>query len=76
MFGAYVRAGLTIVIAVFSAALLEYILPFFMPFLGAEDSLMYRSFDWLGENALMLMLAAVAAAVLARAYVESTPGVR
>jgi len=76
MFGAYVRGGLTVVVAVFSAALVEYIVPFFLPFLGPQESLLYRSFDWLGTNALLIMLVAVAAGVLARATVEANPGVR
>ena len=76
MFGAYVRGALTIVVAVFSAALLEYLTPFFLPFVGAEGSLLYRSFDWLGGNALLIMLVAIAAGVLARAAAESNPGVR
>jgi hypothetical protein len=76
MFGAYVRGGLTVVISVFAAALLEYLTPFFLPFLGPEESLLYRSFDWLGTNALLIMLVAVAAGVLARATVEANPGVR
>lgn len=73
MFGAYVRGGLTVVVAVFAAALLEYITPLFLPFLGAQDTLLYRSFNWLGTNALLIMLVAIAAGVLARATVESNP---
>ena len=76
MFGRYVRGALTIVVAVFSAALLEYLTPFFLPLVGPEESLLYRSFDWLGGNALLIMLVAVAAGVLARAAAESNPGVR
>ena len=76
MFGRYVRGGLTIVVAVFSAALLEYLTPFFLPFVGPEEGLLYRSFDWLGTNALLIMLVAVAAGVLAGAAAESNPGVR
>lgn len=76
MFGAYIRAALTVVIAVFTAALLEYVIPFFLPYVGPEDGLLYQSFDWLTEYAVMLMLAAVAAGVLARASVESSAGVR
>jgi hypothetical protein len=76
MFGAYGRAGLTIPIAVFAAGFLQYITPFFLPFMGPESSLLYRSFDYLGGNALIIMIVAVAAGVLARATVESNPGVR
>ena len=76
MFGAYVRGGLTIGVAVLAAALLEYMIPFLLPYQGAEDSLLYQSFDFLASNALFIMLIAVAAGVLARAVVESSPGVR
>lgn len=76
MFGRYARAALTIPVAVVSAGILEFITPFFLPYVGAESSLLYRSFDWLGSNALLLMLVAVAAGVLAGAVAESTPGVR
>ena len=76
MFGAYGRGALTIPVAVFSAAFLEYLTPFFLPFVGAEGSLLYRSFDWLGGNALIIMIVAIAAGVLARAAAESNPGVR
>ena len=46
------------------------------PFVGPEEGLLYRSFDWLGTNALLIMLVAVAAGVLAGAAAESNPGVR
>lgn len=76
MYGAFARGGLEVVIAVFAGALLEYLTPFFLPFVGPESSLIYRSFDWLGSNAVLIMLVAVAAGVLARAAAESNPGVR
>lgn len=74
MFGAYARAGLTIGVAVLSAAILEYLIPFFLPYQGPESSLLFRSFSFLAENALFIMLIAVAAGVLTRAVVESGPG--
>lgn len=76
MFGAYVRGGLTIGVAVLAAALLEYIVPFLLPYQGPESGLLYRSFSFLGENALFIMLVAIAAGVLARSVVESGPGGR
>jgi hypothetical protein len=75
MFGRYARAALAIPIAVVCAGILEYILPFFLPFM-AKGGLLYRSFDWLGSNSLLLMLVAIAAGVLAGAAAESNPGVR
>jgi len=74
MYGALIRAGLTVVIAVFAGGLVEWLVPFFLPYQGGESTLMYQSFAWLGENAMFVMLAAVAAGVLARATVESNLG--
>ena len=74
MFGAYVRAGITIAVAVLAAAILGFLIPFFMPFMGPEDELLYQSFEALEEWALFIMLAAVAAGVLARSVVESGVG--
>lgn len=76
MFGAFIRAGLAIPIAVLISGILQYTVPFFLPYLGAEDELLYQSFNYIGGNALFIMLAAIAAGVLARAYVESSAGVR
>ena len=76
MFGAYARAALTIPVAVLMGGLLEFVIPFFLPLLGSEDSLLYSSFDFLAGYGVFIMLVAVGAGVLARAYVESTPGVR
>jgi len=75
MFGAYIRAAITIGVAVLSAAILQFLVPFFLPFLGPETSLLYRSFNGIAENALLIMLVAVGAALIARAVVESS-GVR
>jgi hypothetical protein len=76
MFGAYARAALSVPIAVLLGGILEYALPFFLPLMGSENTMLYRSFDFLTEYGIFLMLLAVGAGVLARAYVESTPGVR
>jgi len=73
MFGAYVRGGATIVIAVLVGALLQFIVPMFLPYLGPDDSLLVQSFSALAENAVFIGLIAVAAGVLARAVVESNP---
>ena len=74
MFGAYLRAALTIGVAVLSAAILQFIVPFFLPYQGAESSMLYNAFSTISDNALLLMLAGIAAGVLARSVVES--GVR
>jgi hypothetical protein len=76
MFGAYARAALAVPIAVLLGGILEYALPFFLPLMGSEQTMLYRSFDFLTEYGIFVMLLAVGAGVLARAYVESTPGVR
>ena len=75
MFGAYARAALAIPIAILFGGLVEFIVPFFLPLMGPETGMLYRSFDFLTEYGLFIMLVAIGAGVLARAYVESTPGV-
>jgi len=75
MFGRYFRAPIEIGIAVLSAAILNFVVPFFLPFLGPEDSFLYQSFAAVANNALFIMLVAVAAGVLAAAVTESS-GVR
>ena len=74
MFGAYIRAALTVGVAVLGAAVLQFMVPYFLQFQGESDSLLYRSFEGLAENALFIMLVAIAAGVLARAVVESNMG--
>ena len=76
MFGAYGRAALAIPVAVLMGGFLEFVLPFFLPFMGSEETMLYRSFDFLTDYGVFIMLIAVGAGVLARSYVESTPGVR
>ena len=76
MFGAYGRAALEIPIAVLMGGILEFVLPFFLPLMGSEETMLYRSFEFLTQYGMFLMIVAVGAGVLARAYVESTPGVR
>lgn len=71
MFGAYARAAATIAFSVLAAAVLQFIVAPFLDFLGPTDSLLYRSFDGLAENALLIMLIAVGAGVIARAVTES-----
>jgi hypothetical protein len=71
MFGAYVRAAATLAFATLIAAVLQFVLAPFLDYLGPESSLLYRSFSGLAENALFIMVLAVAAGVLARAVEES-----
>jgi hypothetical protein len=76
MFGAYIRAVLTIGVAVLAAAILDVVGGFLLPYQGTSDNLLYRSFAGVIDNALFIMLLAIGAAVLARAVVESNAGVR
>jgi len=74
MFGPYLRAALTIGVAVLAAAILRFIVPFFLPFLGPTDGLLYQSFSAVSANGLLIMLVAVAAGVLAAAVKRSRVG--
>lgn len=76
MFGAYIRAVLTIGGAVLAAAILDAVGGFLLPYQGAEGSLLYRSFAGIIDNALFIMLIAIGAGVIARAVTESDAGVR
>ena len=74
MYGVLLRAPLYAGAAVLIGGVLEFIMPFILPFLGPQDAMLYRSFDAIAEYGLLIMLAAVAAGVLARAVVESNVG--
>jgi len=76
MFGDYIRGAITIGIAVVCALILQFIVPFLLPYQGPEDELLYQSFSSLADNALFIMLLAVAAAVMAGAIRQSGRGVR
>jgi hypothetical protein len=76
MFGAYLRAALTVGVAVLSGAILNFIVPFLLPYQGPEDGMLYQAFAAVANNGLFLMLVAVAAGVLAAAVKESGAGVR
>jgi len=76
MFGRYFRAAITVGIAVLSAAILNFVVPFLLPYQGPQDSMLYQSFAAVADNSLFLMLVAVAAGVLAAAVKESNAGVR
>jgi len=55
---------------------LSFIGLFFLPYLGPTDGLLYRSFNGILDNALLIFLIGIGAAVIARAVVESNAGVR
>ncbi len=76
MWGGYIRAVLTVGVAVLASAILQFIVPFLLPYQGPEDSMLYQGFSAVAENALFIMLAAIGAALLARAVTESNAGVR
>jgi hypothetical protein len=71
MWGAYLRAAATLAFAVLAAAVLQFIVSPLLGFLGPESSLLYRSFNGLAQNALLIMALAVGAGVIARAVTES-----
>lgn len=74
MFSTYLRAGINIGFAVLLAAILGFVLQFFIPMMGPEDGLLRATFAALNEWMLFLMIAAVLAAILARAVVEGSAG--
>lgn len=76
MFGAYARAAVAVPVAILIGGIVEYAIPFFLPLMGSESGMLYSSFDFLSQNSIFLFLVAIGAGVLARAYVESTPGAR
>lgn len=76
MFGAYIRAVLTIGVAVLAAAILETVGGFLLPHVGAQGGYLHTAFSGVIDNALLLMLAGIGAALIARAVVESKSGVR
>ena len=71
MFSAYIRAALSIGAAVLVGGLLEFIVPFMLPYQGAEGDLLYDVFAATADHGLLVMVIAVAVGLLARATVES-----
>lgn len=76
MFGAYIRAALTIGVAVLAAAILETVSGFLLPHVGPEGGYLHNAFSGIVDNALFIMLLGIAAAIVARAVAESQSGVR
>lgn len=77
MYGAYVRAATTVGASVLMAAILRFVMPYLLPIVAApgveqtDQTMLYRSLAAVTNNVLLIMLAAIAAGVLARAVVES-----
>ena len=71
MFSAYLRNAVNLAFAVLLAAILGFLIQFFLPYMGPQDGLFYQSFTALEQWALFLMIAAVLASILVRAVVES-----
>ena len=76
MFAAYIRAAITLGIAVVVGVLLQMLVPPFLAFQGPEDGLLYQSFEAVAEYGILLMVTAIGVGLLARAVVESNVGVR
>lgn len=71
MYGAYIRGGITSAAVALIGAVLSFVLPYLLPHLGPEDELIYQLFNTLGNNFILVGLAAVGAGVLAAAVTES-----
>ena len=76
MFGAYLRATITVGIAVLSASILTMMLNFFLPLIGDEGGYLYDIFAGVSDYALFIMLLGIAAGIIARSVFESDAGVR
>ena len=74
MFSRFLRGGVNLVFAVLLAAILSFVLAFFIPMMGPEDSLLRGSFEALDNWMLFLMIGAVLASILAGALVEGNVG--
>lgn len=74
MFGAYLRGALNLALGALVGALLSYALGLFLPYMGAESSILYRSFEGVANNATLVMILAAIVTVLARANVERRLG--
>ena len=70
MFASYMRAAVNLAFAVLLAAILGFVLQFFIPMMGPEETLLRRSFESLHTWMLFLMIAAVLASVLFRSVIE------
>lgn len=70
MFTSYMRGAVNLAFAVLLAAILGFVLQFFIPMMGPEETLLRASFESLHDWMLFLMIVAVLASVLFRSVVE------
>lgn len=73
MFSAYVRGALNVGAAVLVGAILQFIVPYLLPYQGDSDSLLYSSFEAISENAILIMLVAVGFTLIVQASIERNP---
>jgi len=70
MYGAYIRSVLYIGGAVLLSAIISIVATPLLAFQGPTDSLLYESFAFVIDEALLLMLLSIALGLVARASVE------
>jgi len=74
MLGAFVRAAATLAVGGFAGALLSWLVGQFLPFLGPQSGLLYRSFAGIADNAVLIIILSGIVTLLARANVERRLG--
>jgi hypothetical protein len=74
MLPTYFRAGINLAFAVLLAAILGFVLKYFIPLMGPPDSLLRSSFAALETWILFLMIVAILAGVLVRAVIQGSLG--
>lgn len=74
MLSTYFRGGVTLAFGVLLAAILSFVLQFFIPLMGPEGSLLRSSFEALDTWMLFLMIVAVLGSIIMRAIVEGSLG--
>jgi hypothetical protein len=76
MWGAYIRAVLTIGMIAIGSAVMRAVAPYLLQYQGAPDSLLYRTFAGIIDYIFVLGLLAIGVTLIARAVTESQVGVR
>lgn len=74
MFSTYLRAAVNLAFAVLLMAILGFVLQFFIPGMGPEDSMLRQTFEAIRSWGLFLMIVAVLFGIVYRAVVESRVG--
>lgn len=74
MLSTYFRGAVTLGFGVLLAAILGFVLQYFIPMMGPEDSLLRSSFEALDTWMLFLMIVAVLGSIVMRAIVEGSLG--